>query len=94
MVRVPGWAHARKDRLVPTQIFRTTSLVEATLMFMLIPDTGMSCQWEGNKCTFSFLEAHTDDIKWATDAKTTVVAREFNHAMTTVKTAMYSAKHG
>lgn len=82
---------------MPTQeleAFRTTSLVEATLMYMRLGESPMSCHWEGNKCTFSFVEATAKDIQWACNAKTEVVAREFNHAMTVVKTAMYSAKHG
>lgn len=83
---------------MPTQeevnVFSTSSLVEATLMYMRLKGESMSCQWADGKCVFSFFDAGAKDIQWACNAKTEVVAREFNHAMTQVKSAMYASRHG
>lgn len=71
--------------------FVTTSLVEAALMFMRRGT--VKCQWRGRgMCNFSFDDCSPEDIAFACDADTMVVAREFNHAMSQLKDEMYAAR--
>ena len=73
--------------------FHTTSLVEATLMFMT--KGRVQCKWRGRgMCNFTFHECTQEEIAFACDAQTTVVAREFNHAMSQLKDEMYAARDG
>jgi hypothetical protein len=75
-------------------VFETKSLVEAALMFMRCGE--VHCEWKGHPrvCHFTFAECSEEDVKYARNAKTEVVAREFNHALSQMKTEMYAAQHG
>jgi hypothetical protein len=73
--------------------FETKSLVEAALMFMKRGE--VQCEWKGHPrvCYFTFADCTEEDVRYARNAKTQVVAREFNHALSQLKTEMYAAQH-
>lgn len=73
-----------------TIAFSTTSLVEAALMFMRRKE--VRPEWADNQCTFHFTGCTGEDVAFARNAKSTVVARDFNYALVQVKKRMYETK--
>lgn len=72
--------------------FMTTSLVEAALMWLRVGE--VTCKWNDRRmCEFHFVGTEAD-VKFATNLSSKVPARDFNHALVTVKAAMYSSKDG
>ena len=72
-------------------MFETDNLVEAALMKMRLR-RDPKCNWMvGRPCVFAYDDAQEEDVEFAR-SNPLVKAREFNHSLQQVKTAMYSSR--